>query len=123
LIFANRYIFSAAVPNDDDVESEERRILTTPLYDLQATDALILSSLSKTYSVGSREVKAVDRLSFGVRRGECFGLLGINGAGKTTTFQMLTGDVLPSSGDAFINGLSMRTSMHKVNLFVCFVVF
>lgn len=106
---------------DDDVSSEERRIATNTLYDLQAADAVIIMSLSKTYSVGSREVIAVDRLSFGVRRGECFGLLGINGAGKTTTFQMLTGDVLPSSGDAYINGFSLRQDMHKVCLFVaCF---
>lgn len=34
---------------------------------------------------------AVNRLSFAVARGECFGLLGVNGAGKTTTFQMITG--------------------------------
>ena len=31
---------------------------------------------------------AVNRLSFGVRRGECFGLLGVNGAGKSTTFKV-----------------------------------
>jgi len=43
---------------------------------------------------------AVDRLCLGVPRGECFGLLGVNGAGKTTTFQMLTGDIRPTGGDA-----------------------
>ena len=37
-------------------------------------------------------------LSFGVKQGECFGLLGINGAGKTTSFRMLTGDETPTSG-------------------------
>lgn len=41
-------------------------------------------------------------ISFGVSRGECFGLLGVNGAGKTSTFQMLTGDTFPSKGGAFI---------------------
>jgi len=34
---------------------------------------------------------AVDNLSFGVKRGEVFGLLGVNGAGKSTTFKMLAG--------------------------------
>jgi len=47
---------------------------------------------------------AVDRVCLGVPAGECFGLLGVNGAGKTTTFQMLTGDILPSTGDATLNG-------------------
>lgn len=41
---------------------------------------------------------AVQGLSFGVKQGECFGLLGINGAGKTTSFRMLTGDETPTSG-------------------------
>ncbi len=39
-----------------------------------------------------------------VRVLQCFGLLGINGAGKTTTFKMLTGDISPTAGDAFLNG-------------------
>lgn len=33
---------------------------------------------------------------------QCFGLLGVNGAGKTTIFKMLTGDVIPSSGNILI---------------------
>jgi ABC-2 type transport system ATP-binding protein len=41
---------------------------------------------------------AVDRISFQVRRGEIFGLLGANGAGKTTTLQLLLGLTTPSSG-------------------------
>jgi len=45
---------------------------------------------------------AVDRISVGIHKGECFGLLGVNGAGKTTTFKMLTGNVSPTSGDAHL---------------------
>uniref|UniRef100_A0A8C6KHM0 ABC transporter domain-containing protein n=1 Tax=Nothobranchius furzeri TaxID=105023 RepID=A0A8C6KHM0_NOTFU len=45
----------------------------------------------------------------------CFGLLGINGAGKTTTFKMLTGDIPVSSGEAFLNGYSIRTEMRHVH--------
>ena len=37
---------------------------------------------------GGKKVLAVDRLTFGVDKGECFGLLGTNGAGKTTTFKV-----------------------------------
>lgn len=59
-------------------------------------------------------LKAVDQLCLGVRRGECFGLLGINGAGKTTTFKMLTGDIDPSFGDAFLDGFSVRKNIKAV---------
>lgn len=52
---------------------------------------------------------AVDNLSFGLEYGECFALLGVNGAGKTTTFKSLTGDVVPSSGEIFIDGLNVNS--------------
>ena len=48
-------------------------------------------------------LEAVKELSFGVKTGECFGLLGINGAGKTTTFRMLTGDETPTRGNSSNN--------------------
>lgn len=55
---------------------------------------------------------AVDRISFGVRNGECFGLLGVNGAGKTTTFKMLCGEYPPTAGEAHIMGYNISTDMH-----------
>ena len=56
---------------------------------------------------------AVDHLTFGVKPGECFGLLGVNGAGKTTTFKMLTGDTEPSAGTAFVNGFNILTNIDQ----------
>ncbi len=47
---------------------------------------------------------AVDRIRFGVMRGEIFGFLGPNGAGKTTTVRMLTGIIKPDGGRASIMG-------------------
>ncbi len=44
------------------------------------------------------EVKAVDGISFTIRKGEITGLLGPNGAGKTTTLRILTGYLQPTSG-------------------------
>jgi ABC-2 type transport system ATP-binding protein len=52
----------------------------------------------------TREVVAVDGISFDVRDGELFGLLGPNGAGKTTTVKMLTTLLIPTSGSATILG-------------------
>lgn len=47
---------------------------------------------------------AVDNLSFTVKKGEIFGLLGVNGAGKTTTFRMIMGLLEPTSGEITFNG-------------------
>ena len=55
---------------------------------------------------------AVDDVTFEVAAGESFALLGVNGAGKTTTFEMLTGALEPTRGDArvFSRRLEGRTS-------------
>ena len=53
---------------------------------------------------------AVDRISFQVREGEIFGLLGANGAGKTTTFRMLCGLDPTTEGDVSVLGHSLRTA-------------
>ena len=53
-------------------------------------------------------VKAVDGVSFEVRKGEIFGLLGPNGAGKTTTMEMIEGLHSPDSGSLAVLGLDVR---------------
>jgi len=50
------------------------------------------------------QVRAVDKLSFKINRGEVFGLLGKNGAGKTTTIKMLTLQLKPTAGEIFFEG-------------------
>ncbi|HEY3644094.1 MAG TPA: ATP-binding cassette domain-containing protein [Gammaproteobacteria bacterium] len=50
---------------------------------------------------------AVNKLSFELRRGETLGLLGPNGAGKTSALQMLSGNLAPSAGRIFINGVDL----------------
>ncbi len=49
-------------------------------------------------------LKAVDDLSFSVKPGEIFGLLGVNGAGKTTTFRMIMGLLDPTEGSITLDG-------------------
>jgi len=49
-----------------------------------------------------------------VKKGMCFGLLGVNGAGKTTTLGMLTGDQAPTEGNAWVNGHSIINEMQAV---------
>ena len=51
--------------------------------------------------------RAVDDLSFTVKKGEVLGFLGPNGAGKSTTMRMITGFIPPTSGDARVCGISV----------------
>lgn len=60
-------------------------------------------SLSKIYN----EQKAVDAISFSVKKGEILGFLGPNGAGKSTTMKMLTAYIPPTSGSASICGFDI----------------
>jgi len=57
-----------------------------------------------TFRRHTKEVVAVDDISFDVRDGELFGLLGPNGAGKTTMVKMLTTLLIPTAGSARILG-------------------
>ena len=61
--------------------------------------ALRVEALSKR---GTGVMKALAGLSFDVRQGEVFGLLGSNGAGKTTLISTLATEQRPSAGDALI---------------------
>jgi ABC-2 type transport system ATP-binding protein len=52
--------------------------------------------------------RAVDRVSFQVRRGEVVGFLGPNGAGKTTTMRLITGFLVPFSGHVEVGGIQVE---------------
>jgi ABC-2 type transport system ATP-binding protein len=76
----------------------------------QRNIALRVEALTKWY--GTREALAA--VSFDVRQGEVFGLLGVNGAGKTTLISILATERRPSSGDALILGHSIRDEQQAV---------
>ncbi|MFN8166781.1 MAG: ABC transporter ATP-binding protein [Bacteroidia bacterium] len=59
-------------------------------------------SLRKTYNKGA--ITAVDDVSFSVKSGELFGLIGPDGAGKSSIFRMLTTLLLPDGGSAEVDG-------------------
>ena len=68
---------------------------------------LKLENITKYYG----DFLAVDNLSFEVKEGEIFGLLGVNGAGKTTTFRMIMGLLEPSSGLVTLDGKKIDYSV------------
>ena len=89
------------ISDDCDVDEERIRVeddlRQSPDAESTNSDLLVVDRLTLKFD----KLTAVDQLSFGVRYNECFGLLGVNGAGKSCTFNMLTGELLPTSGNAF----------------------
>jgi ABC-2 type transport system ATP-binding protein len=70
-------------------------------------NVLKLENVTKYYD----DFLAVDNLSFDVKEGEIFGLLGVNGAGKTTTFRMILNLIEPTSGNITLNGKKIDYSV------------
>lgn len=58
--------------------------------------------------------RAVDHVSFQVKQGAIFGLLGANGAGKTTVIKMLNGILVPTGGAGLVAGADMRTAAGSI---------
>lgn len=94
---------------DDDVKQERVSIKNGE----QEECEVLIRGLAKSYGQGYRRppVHALRDLWVGVPPGECFGLLGVNGAGKTTTFKILTGEILPDRGQAFVHGYSVLSDL------------
>jgi len=65
--------------------------------------SIVIQNISKSY----QSIQAVDAISFEVKEGELFGLIGPDGAGKTTIFRMLTTLLIPSFGEAKVLGFDV----------------
>lgn len=66
-------------------------------------DSIIVRNISKTYP-GQPPLEALKDISFEVKPGELFGLIGPDGAGKTSLFRILTTLLLPDGGSALVEG-------------------
>jgi len=112
---ANDIEMNSVTGLDQDVVREQEFVRSGDAKQDEAT-VLLMDNLCKVYPPRGLQASkvAVDHLSVAVKRGTCFGLLGINGAGKSTTMAMLTGHVTPTSGDALVNGYSISKNMHDV---------
>ena len=69
-----------------------------------------IRNLNKSF----KEVRAVQDLSFSVRKGELFAFLGVNGAGKSTTISIMCGKMSKDSGSVTINGANADTAPAKI---------
>ena len=72
--------------------------------------AIKVENISKSFG----EVKALDNVSFEVKRGELFGLIGPDGAGKTTLFRLLTTLLTPDKGRAEVDGFDTSNDYHAI---------
>ena len=98
--------------NETDVVKEIKTALRADPEDYE----ILTQNLRKVYMIdGKKEYKvAVDNMSFGIKKGEVFGLLGVNGAGKSTTFKMLSGEITSTSGDSYFCGLKISENLDKI---------
>ena len=79
--------------------------------------AVSISGLTRHF----RNVRAVNGLTFEVRPGELFGIVGPDGAGKTTTLRMLAGVLAPTAGDALVRGISVARDPEGVKRHVAYM--
>ncbi len=81
---------------------------------MSSDDVVEACDLTKSFG----NVRAVDGVSFSVRKGEIYGLLGPNGAGKTTTIRMTIGIITPDRGEAYIMGYNVHEEPIKARSFI-----
>ena len=77
---------------------------------------VIIQNITKTYEKGT--VKALDDVSFTVKSGELFGLIGADGAGKTSLFRILTTLLISDSGKASVAGFDVIQDFKKIRQIV-----
>lgn len=77
---------------------------------------LTVKNLVKKYKTKHGEINAVDNISFDVKKGEIFGLLGVNGAGKSSTISILAGLQDADSGHIKIFGKEYNKNKEEIKL-------
>ena len=119
-----KFSLGEKVKETQEITDEDVLVEREKAFQAQPEDYEILTKgLRKVFAVDNDKgyKVAVDNLSFGVRKGEVFGLLGINGAGKTTTFKMLAGEEVSTDGESFFSGYKISENLPTIrkNLGYC----
>uniref|UniRef100_A0A7E4URJ6 ABC transporter domain-containing protein n=1 Tax=Panagrellus redivivus TaxID=6233 RepID=A0A7E4URJ6_PANRE len=90
--------------DNEDITKERKRVEEEGVHGFVIT----AKGLKKQFQrCCKRKFTAVFNTTFGISKGECFGLMGTNGAGKSTVFNMLTTKIRPTAGNAYVNGVSI----------------
>lgn len=90
------------------------RTMTAPDAKAEAAPLLQIRHLTKRFPVrGGGVVRAVEDVSFSIKRGETFALVGESGCGKTTLTKLVLGLEQPTSGEILFNGADLATASAK----------
>jgi len=81
----------------------ERLYIQQQLSSDEAIKGCILDGVCKNYGA----YPALNHVSFGVQRGECFGLVDVEGSGKTALLKIITGEEIPTVGDVYLEQFNM----------------
>ena len=73
-------------------------------------NAIEVNNISKYYG----KVEALNNVSFSVKKGEVFGLIGPDGAGKTSMYRILCSLLLPDNGTAVVDGFDVVQQMKEL---------
>ncbi|KAF8766507.1 ATP-binding cassette sub-family A member 1 like protein [Argiope bruennichi] len=106
---ARQVVLSGGIEDSLVIQEEERIRNLTATQQGSGSQALVVLELTKKLGTSF----AANRLTFGVNAEECFGILGDIEAGKTSIFRILTGDDLPSEGNAFIQSYALKGNFRK----------
>ncbi|ABX31398.1 ABC transporter related [Petrotoga mobilis SJ95] len=71
-------------------------------------------NLTKIFKVKKKKIRAIQDINLSIQNGEIFVLLGPNGAGKTTFLKTISTLILPTYGDAWVNGYNIKKDEYKV---------
>lgn len=77
---------------------------------MENEEVIKIEHLNKSFG----ELKAVNDLSFSVKKGELFAFLGVNGAGKSTTISIICGQLKKDSGEVTVCGESVEKGLDKI---------
>ncbi|KAJ8717476.1 hypothetical protein PYW08_005875 [Mythimna loreyi] len=117
-VMNRRYKPTQPADQDQMVRAEKEYVsqtITKPVKEIP--DALLADNLHKNYVACCcccrKDVNALKGVSFSVKKGECFGLLGVNGAGKSTCFKLITAEESATRGNIFGNGYHLRRGTSK----------
>lgn len=96
---------------EDTVDVE---IKNNPIIEFRNVTKIYNSSLFQKLKKGSKEIKAVEDVSFVVREGDIYGLLGANGSGKTTIIKLICGLIKKDCGEIKVFGKNIETNLTEV---------